>query len=40
MSRKFFTLLVLAALSISALSMACVSTINELDRQDETDGAT
>ena len=40
MNRKFFTLLLLAALSIAAGSMACVPTINELNNDDEGDGAT
>ena len=40
MNRKFFTLLLLTALSIAAGSMACVSTVNDLDRSDEGMGAT
>ncbi len=40
MNRKFYTALLLAALFIAAGSMACVSTINDLDKSDETMGAT
>ncbi len=40
MNRKFFTLLVIAALSIAAGSMACKNPINELETEDESDGAT
>jgi hypothetical protein len=40
MNRKFFTLLALAAMMIAAGSMACVKTVESLDREDETDSAT
>ncbi len=40
MSRKFYALLLLTALMIAAGSMACVKTIEEFDKTDETNGAT
>jgi hypothetical protein len=40
MIRNFCAMLVFVALSIAALGMACVSTVNQLDTEDETDGAT
>lgn len=40
MTRKFLTLLLVAALSIAAGSMACISGVQEIDKDDETDGAT
>ncbi len=40
MIRNFAALLVFIALSIAAFGMACVSTVAELDTEDETDGAT
>lgn len=41
MSRnKFYTLLVIAALSIAAGGLACGDTLEELDKIDETYGAT
>lgn len=41
MSRnKFYALLVLAALSIAAGGLACGDTLEELDKFDETYGAT
>jgi hypothetical protein len=40
MNRKFFTLLALAAMMIAAGSMACINTVESLDRVDETDSAT
>jgi hypothetical protein len=40
MIRNFCALLVFIALSIAAFGMACVSTVAELDTEDETDGAT
>lgn len=40
MSRKFYALLLLAALSIAAGSMACIDTVKEFDKTDESAGAT
>ena len=40
MNRKFFTLLLLGAFMIAAGSMACINTVQMLDTEDETDGAT
>ncbi|MCY0994026.1 hypothetical protein OV203_43205 [Nannocystis sp. ILAH1] len=40
MSRKFFSFLLLTALMIAAGSMACLQTVEEFDKQDETAGAT
>ncbi|MEZ4450735.1 MAG: hypothetical protein R3B09_14735 [Nannocystaceae bacterium] len=40
MTRKFYTLLLIAALSIAAGSMACIKTLNDLDTEDETDSGT
>jgi hypothetical protein len=40
MIRNFCAMLVFIALSIAAFGMACVTTVNELDTEDETDGAT
>ncbi|HRI09293.1 MAG TPA: hypothetical protein PKW35_15840 [Nannocystaceae bacterium] len=40
MTRKFLSLVLLAAMAIAAGSMACVKTINDLDTQDETDSGT
>ncbi len=40
MNRKFFTLLLLGAMTIAAGSMACVKTVANLDIEDETDSAT
>lgn len=40
MSRKFYALLLLTALMIAAGSMACIKTIEDFDRTDETIGAT
>lgn len=40
MTRKFLTLVLIAALSIAAGSMACIKTINDLDTNDETDSGT
>lgn len=40
MSRKFFTFLLLTALTIAAGSMACLNTVETFDKQDETDSAT
>jgi hypothetical protein len=38
--KKFYALLVIAALSIAVGGMACGDTIDELDKLDETYGAT
>ena len=38
--KKFYALLVIAALSIAVGGMACGDTIEELDQMDETYGAT
>jgi hypothetical protein len=40
MSRKFFTFLLLTALMIAVGSMACLQTVEQFDKQDETDSAT
>lgn len=40
MNRKFFALLLLAALTIAAGSMACIQTVEKFDKDDETDSAT
>lgn len=40
MNRKFFALLLLGALMIAAGSMACIQTVEQLDKDDETDSAT
>jgi hypothetical protein len=40
MIRNFCAVLVCIALSIAALSMACVNPQVDLDTEDETDGAT
>jgi hypothetical protein len=40
MSRKFFALLLVSALMIAVGSMACLQTVEEFDKQDETDSAT
>jgi hypothetical protein len=40
MIRKFCAVLVFVALGIAVGGMACVSTVQELDNTDETDGAT
>jgi hypothetical protein len=40
MTRKFFALLAFMALAIAVGGMACVETVNSLDKSDETDGAT
>mgnify|MGYP001339104079 CR=1 FL=1 len=40
MSRKFYALLLLTALMIAAGSMACIKTVEEFDKSDETNGAT
>lgn len=40
MIRKFFALLAFVALSIAAGGMACVDTVQQVDKSDETDGAT
>jgi hypothetical protein len=40
MTRKFYVLLAFIALSIAVGGMACVDTVEQLDRSDETDGAT
>lgn len=40
MTRKFYALLAFIALSIAVGGMACVDTVEELDKSDETDGAT
>lgn len=40
MNRKFFTFLLLGALTIAAGSMACINTVQMLDNEDETDSAT
>ncbi|HEY8378915.1 MAG TPA: hypothetical protein VIK91_20625 [Nannocystis sp.] len=40
MSRKFFALLLLTALTIAAGGMACIQTVETFDKQDETDSAT
>lgn len=40
MTRNFFALLAFIALSIAVGGMACVDTVNEVDKEDETDGAT
>jgi hypothetical protein len=39
-STRFYALLVIAALSIAAGGMACGETLEELDKLDETYGAT
>ena len=38
--KKFYALLVIAALSIAVGGMACGDTIDEIDKLDETYGAT
>jgi hypothetical protein len=38
--KKFYALLVIAALSIAVGGMACGDTVDELDKLDETYGAT
>ena len=38
--KKFYALLVIAALSISVGGMACGDTVEDLDKMDETYGAT
>ncbi len=40
MIRKFWTLVIGMALAIAAGNMACGNTIKDLDKSDETDGAT
>jgi hypothetical protein len=40
MTRKYAALLVLLAFAIAVGGMACVETIQDLDRSDETFGAT
>lgn len=40
MNRKLYALIAFVAFAIAAGGMACVDTVNELDRSDETDGAT
>lgn len=40
MNRKFFTLLLLGALTIAAGSMACINTVTAVSDEDETDSAT
>lgn len=40
MNRTFIALLAFLALSITLGGMACIDTVNDLDRSDETDGAT
>ncbi|MEZ4384440.1 MAG: hypothetical protein R3A79_24135 [Nannocystaceae bacterium] len=40
MIRKFYSLLLIAALTIAAASMACVDTLKDLDNADETDSGT
>ena len=40
MHRKFLALLVLAALGMAVGGMACLDTQAQLDKSDETDGAT
>lgn len=40
MNRQFFTLITLAAMMIAAAGMACIKTVESLDREDETDSAT
>jgi hypothetical protein len=40
MIRKFYSLLIIAALTIAAGSMACSETLETLDNQDETDSGT
>jgi hypothetical protein len=40
MSRKFVSLLILAFLGMAVGGMACLDTQAELDKSDETDGAT
>ena len=40
MTRNYAALLVLLAFAIAIGGMACVQTVQELDRSDETDGAT
>lgn len=40
MTRKFYALLAFIALSIAVVGMACVDTVEQIDRSDETDGAT
>ncbi|WP_293263433.1 hypothetical protein [Nannocystis sp.] len=40
MNRKFFTLLLLAAMMIAAGSMACINTVTTIEITDETDSAT
>ena len=40
MNRKFLALLAFIALSIAVGGMACVDTVNSIDKSDETDGAT
>ena len=39
-TKKFYALLVIAALAIAAGGMACGDTIEDLDKLDETYGAT
>jgi hypothetical protein len=40
MIRKFYSLLLIAALAIAAGSMACADNLKELDNADETDSGT
>lgn len=40
MTRKFIATLAFIALGIAVAGMACVETINSVDKSDETDGAT
>ncbi len=40
MIRKFYSLLIIAALTMAAGSMACNETLETLDNEDETDSGT
>jgi len=40
MIRKFYSLLMIAAVAIAAASMACVENLEVLDNQDESDSGT
>ena len=40
MTRKFFSLLLVAALAIAAGSMACANTVKDPNTDDETDSGT
>jgi hypothetical protein len=40
MNRKLYALLAFVAFAIAIGGMACVETVNSVDRSDETDGAT